>query len=269
VRALDSLPPTLSLTTEGGIAHVKICRAHKRNALDDSTVLGLEALFSNPPETVRVAVLSAEGDHFSAGLDLSSLAETSTFGGVAHSSMWHRAFERITHGHIPVISVLKGAVIGGGLELASATHLRVAERSAFYCLPEAQRGLFVGGGGSVRITRLIGVANMTDLMLTGRVIDAETGGRIGLSQYVVDNGEGLTKALELAEGIASNSDASNFAIINVLPRIAEMAPTEGYLVESLMAAIAQGGTEAKALLASFLDGRAPRISATGGGRQHG
>ena len=86
--------------------------------------------------------------------------------------MWHRAFERMERGRLPVVAVLKGAVIGGGLELASATHIRVAEPSAFYALPEGQHGLFVGGGGSVRVPRLIGAHRMADMMLTGRVLDA-------------------------------------------------------------------------------------------------
>jgi hypothetical protein len=72
--------------------------------------------------------------------------------------MWHAAFERIAYGRVPVVVVLHGAVVGGGLELASACHIRVAEPSAFYALPEGSRGLFVGGGGSARISRLIGVA---------------------------------------------------------------------------------------------------------------
>lgn len=254
------LPPTLSCMIAGDVAQVQLRRAAKRNALDDAMVLGLESIFRDIARKAKVAIISAEGDHFSAGLDVTTLSETSTFEGIAHSAMWHRAFERISHGSIPVISVLKGAVIGGGLELASATHIRVAERSAFYSLPEGQRGLFVGGGGSVRISRLIGVANMTDLMLTGRVLDAEDGARLGLSQYVVEDGEGMKKAHKLAETIAKNSAASNFAVVDVLPRIAEMSPSEGYVVESLMAAITQGSPEAKDRLQSFLDGRAAKVS---------
>ena len=91
---------------------------------------------------------------------------------------------------MPVIAVLHGAVVGGGLELAVAAHIRVAEASAFYGLPEGQRGIFVGGGGSARIPRLIGTARMADMMLTGRVYDAEEGFAIGLSQYLVDDGAG-------------------------------------------------------------------------------
>ena len=120
-------------------------------------------------------VLDAEGDHFSAGLDLSELTERDTLEGLEHSMMWHRVFGRLEQGNVPVVSVLKGAVIGGGLELASAAHIRVAEPSAFYALPEGQHGLFVGGGASVRVPRLIGVHRMADMMLTGRVLDADGG----------------------------------------------------------------------------------------------
>ncbi len=144
-------------------------------------------------------VLSGEGQHFCAGLDLSEVAERSVAEGILHSRMWHAAFELVQFGRVPVVSVLHGAVVGGGLELASATHIRVAERSTFYGLPEGQRGLFVGGGGSARVPRLVGVARMTDMMLTGRVLDAAEGHAVGLSQYLVDDGAGLAKAFELGE----------------------------------------------------------------------
>ena len=116
---------------------------------------------------------------------------------------------------------MKGAVIGGGLELAAAAHVRVAERSAYYALPEASRGIFVGGGGSVRLPRLIGVARVMDMILTGRTYAAEEGQTIGLSTYLVDDGKGLATALELAQRIATNAPLTNFAAVHMLPRIAE------------------------------------------------
>jgi enoyl-CoA hydratase/carnithine racemase len=151
-------------------------------------------------------------------------------------------------------------VVGGGLELASAAHIRVAERSSFYGLPEGQRGLFVGGGGSARIPRLIGVARMSDMMLTGRVHDAEEGQRIGLSQYLVDDGQGLATAFELARKIASNAPLSNFAVMHALPRIAEQGQAAGLFTESLMAAIAQADDAAKQRMRDFLDGKAGKVA---------
>ena len=177
---------------------------------------------------------------------------------VDHSRAWHRCFEKIEFGPVPVVAVLKGAVIGGGLELAAAAHIRVSEPSAYYALPEGQRGIFVGGGGSVRLPRLIGVARMADMMLTGRVYRAEEGAQIGLAQYLVGEGEGFAKALALAETIAGNAPLTNFAVIQALPRIADSDPRVGYLMESLMAAAAQSDGEAKARVRAFLDKRAAK-----------
>jgi len=254
------LPPTLKAERHGAIAVLTLARAKKRNALDDPTVQGIETFFSTLPEDIRSAVIRGEGDHFSAGLDLTELTERDTFAGVEHSRSWHRAFERIEFGAVPVVAVLHGAVVGGGLELAAAAHIRVADRTAFYALPEASRGIYVGGGGSVRLPPLIGAARVMDMMLTGRTLSAEEGQAIGLTQYLVDEGEGLAKGMELAHRIAGNAPFTNFAVMHLLPRIAKSDPSAGYVTEALAAAIAQGDEEAKARLKAFLEKRAPKVA---------
>jgi len=253
------LPPTLKVERHGAVAVLKLNRAKKRNALDDPTVQGIETFFSSLPEDIRAIVLAGEGDHFSAGLDLAELTERNTFAGVAHSRSWHRAFERIEFGSVPVVAVLHGAVVGGGLELAAATHIRVAERSTYYGLPEGQRGIFLGGGGSVRIARLIGVARVMDMMLTGRTLSAEEGHGAGATQYLVDDGKGLETAMALAVKAASNTATTNFAVLHALPRIFESDPASGLLTESLMAAIAEMSGEAKERLKDFLEKRAAKV----------
>ena len=160
---------------------------------------------------------------------------------------------------MPVIAALHGAVVGGGLELASACHIRVADASTFYALPEGTRGIFVGGGGAVRIPRLIGAARMADMMFTGRVYNAEDGERIGLSQYVVPAGDAFKKAFELAQAIAKNAPLTNYALMHVLPRIAEQPADQGYVSEAMMAAIAQSAPEAKERVRAFLDGKAAKV----------
>ena len=204
------MPPTLKVERHGAVAVLTLARAKKRNALDDPTVQGIETFFSSLPDDVRAVVLCGDGDHFSAGLDLAELAERNTLAGVEHSRFWHRAFECIEFGAVPVVAVLHGAVVGGGLELAAAAHVRVAERSAFYALPEPSRGIYVGGGGSVRLPPLIGAARVMDMMLTGRTLSAEEGQAIGLTQYLVDEGQGLAKGLELAHRIAGNAPFTQF-----------------------------------------------------------
>lgn len=252
-------PPTLKLERRDRILLVGLDRAKKRNALNDATIEALERTFTEIPDDVGAVVIHGIGENFSAGLDLSELSERDAVAGVLHSRFWHRVFDRIQYARVPVISALKGAVIGGGLELAAATHIRVAERSAYYALPEGQRGIFVGGGGAVRLPRLIGVARMTDMMLTGRSYSAEEGLAIGLSQYLVEAGEALPKAMELAERVAGNAAMTNFAVIHALPRIAEADPATGYLTEALTAAIAQGAPEAKQRIRDFLTRKASKV----------
>ena len=260
VQLPPDLPATVRAETDGAVLVLTLARPEKRNALSDETVLGLERVFAGLDPECGAVVIRAEGAHFCAGLDLAEMTGRDTFAGVVHSRLWHRTFERIEGGPVPVVAALKGAVIGGGLELAAACHIRVAEESTFYALPEGQRGLFVGGGGSVRLPRLIGVARMSDLMLTGRRLDAQEGAAAGLSQYVVPDGAGDEKARELARRIAGNAPQSNFAVLQALPRIAEANPREGYLMEALMAAVAQGTDDAKARMNEFLEGRARKVT---------
>ena len=184
-----NLPASLHAELRGDIAVLRLSRPRKRNALDDETVAGLEIFFQELPSVVKVVVLHGEGDHFSAGLDLNELTERDFVEAVEHSRGWHRIFEQIEFGKVPVVSVMHGAVVGGGLELACSTHVRVAEQSVYYGLPEGTRGIFVGGGGSVRIPRVIGISRMMEMMLTGERINAERAVQIGLISATVANGQ--------------------------------------------------------------------------------
>jgi (methylthio)acryloyl-CoA hydratase len=241
------------------VAVVRLTRPTKRNALNDKLIASLRHIFENLPATAKAAVIAGDGDHFCAGLDLSDLQERDAGQGMHHSRSWHYALERVQYGPVPVVAALHGAVVGGGLELASACHIRVADESTFYALPEGTRGIFVGGGGSVRIPRLIGVARMTDMMLTGRVYNAAEGERVGLAQYLEPKGTSFAKAMELAKRIGSNAPLTNYALINVLPRIAEQPADQGFITESMISAIAQSAPEAKQRVRDFLEGRAAKV----------
>jgi enoyl-CoA hydratase/carnithine racemase len=204
-------------------------------------------------------VISARGDHFSAGLDLSTLTKTTPVESMKRSQIWYRAFEPIQFGNVPVVAALHGAVIGGGLELAAAAHIRVADATAYYALPEAQRGIFVGGGGSVRISRIIGAHRMMDLMLTGRIYTAEEGQHVGLSQYLVAAGDAERKAIALAKQVALVPPLSVYGILQAIPRNAEADPAAGFMLESLMASMAASDPAAQERIADFLAGRAAKV----------
>lgn len=251
----------LRTSVTGTVLVLTLDRQHKRNAIDDATLTDIErALTDLDPAAVHAAVIEAAGPHFSAGLDLNEVTEHDAFTGVAHSRRWHRALDAVEFGQVPVVAALKGAVVGGGLELAAACHIRVADRTAFYALPEGQRGIFVGGGGSVRLPRLMGTARMADLMLTGRRLDAAEGMAAGLTQYLVATGDAERTALELARRIAANAPQTNFAIVQALPRIAAADPQQGYLLEALTAAVTQSTPDAKRRMRDFLAGNAPKVT---------
>jgi (methylthio)acryloyl-CoA hydratase len=250
----------LDLELDAGVALIRLCRPDKRNALNDALVLALRDLFQQLPQSARAAVISGEGEHFCAGLDLSELRERDAGEGLMHSRMWHAALQQVQYGPVPVVAALHGAVVGGGLELAACCQIRVADESAFYALPEGSRGIFVGGGGAVRIPRLIGVARMTDMMLTGRVYNAQEGERAGFAQYLVPAGQALAKAIEIARRVAENTPLTNYALIHALPRIAEQPADQGLLTEALMVGIAQSAPEAKDRVRAFLEGRAAKVA---------
>lgn len=251
----------LQIEIGDSIAVLRLNRPLKRNALSDGLILALRRAFESLPGDVRAVVLAANGAHFSAGLDLGELTERDPAQGLQHSRMWHAALDAVQYGNAPVVAALHGAVVGGGLELAAACHVRVADETSFYALPEGARGIFVGGGGSVRIPKLIGAARMTDMMLTGRVYNAAEGERAGFAQYLVPPGQALERALELAGRIARNAPLTNYAITHALPRIAEQAADHGYLTEALMTAVAQSAPEAKKRVRDFLEGRSPKVAA--------
>ena len=256
---VTQISPDVSLEVVGAVAVVRLTRPAKRNALNDGLILALRELFESFNPDIKAAVIAGDGEHFCAGLDLSELSERDAVQGMHHSRMWHKALDAVQFGSVPVVAALHGAVVGGGLELASACHIRVADESTFYALPEGSRGIFVGGGGSVRVPRLVGVARMTDMMLTGRVYNAQDGERAGFAQYLVPQGQALAKALELATRIAENAPATNFALTHVLPRIADQTADHGLMTEALMAAVAQSAPEAKTRVRAFLEGRAAKV----------
>jgi len=212
----------------------------------------LATTFTSFPPGIRAVVLSANGKHFCAGLDLSEHQMAAPFPSTLYARQGHEIFNRIQYCGRPIVSAMHGAVIGGGLELVCATHIRVADRTAFYELPEGRRGIFLGGGGTVRISRLIGADRLTEMMLTGRRLDAAEGQHIGLSHYLVEPGQALSKAIEIAENVAGNAPISNYMMLNAIPMIAQMPPEAGLFTESVAQALTLTSEDAVKGMNAFL-----------------
>ncbi|WP_299048373.1 crotonase/enoyl-CoA hydratase family protein [uncultured Tateyamaria sp.] len=251
--------PDLLVDVQDKIAVLTLNRANKRNAMSDGLLAEIDAFFRAPPDGVRVAVITGAGGHYCAGLDLSEHVARDAEGTLHHSRGWHAVMDRVQGSGLPVVSAMTGAVIGGGLELATSTHVRIAEPDCIFQLPEGRRGIFVGGGATVRVGRILGPDRMTEMMLTGRKYGAEEAVALGLAHYAVGTGEALPRAMEIAAQIAGNAPLSNYMMIQGIARIADMSRQDGLFVESMAAALAQTSPDAVEGLAAFLEKRAPRF----------
>ncbi len=248
----------VTLDISGTIARIALNRPAKRNAISDALLEALDAAVVEAQRAARAIIMQGHGPCFSAGLDLGEHKARTAEEVFHHSRGWHAVFRRIRTGRIPAIAAIHGACVGGGLELAAACHIRVADSTAFFALPEGTRGIFVGGGASVHVARLIGAGRMADMMLTGRALDAAAAERAGLVTYVTEAGAAPAKAGELAEKVATMAPLTVMGVLQALPRIQDMSEEDGLFVESMMAAMAQTGPEAQAGLAAFLEKRAAK-----------
>jgi len=246
---------------DDGVLVATLNRPAKRNALNEASIEDLITLFSTAPRTqTRAIVLAAEGDHFCAGLDLVEhhQADRSPADFMHICLRWHEAFNKMEYGGIPIIAALKGAVVGGGLELASSAHIRVADPSTYFALPEGQRGLFTGGGATIRVADLVGKARMVDMMLTGRVYKGQEAVNIGLTQYLVA-GSSFDKALELAHAAAQNLPLSNFAICSGISHMQNMSGLDAAYAEAVLAGLVNTQPDARARLEAFANKTAARV----------
>jgi len=246
---------------EDGVWVVTLNRPEKRNALDLVTVEEMVEFFSAAPRAgIKAVVLAGAGDHFCAGLDLIEHhdADRSPADFMHVCLRWHEAFNKMEYGGVPVIAALQGAVVGGGLELASAAHVRVMDQTTYFALPEGQRGLFTGGGATIRVSDLIGKARMIDMILMGRVYQGQEAVDLGLAQYIVE-GSSLDKAMELARRAAQNLPLTNFAICSAISHVQNMSALDAAYAESVVAGIVNTQPDARARLAAFADKSAARV----------
>lgn len=235
------------------IAFVTLNRPEKQNALSAALFKDLRTAFTDIPEQVQVVIISGSGQNFCAGLDLAEFKLCEPYEAMLYSREGHELFNKIQYCGRPVIAAMHGAVIGGGLEIASCAHIRVAESNVFYQLPEGRRGIFLGGGGTIRIARIMGVGRLTEMMLTGRRLDAEAGARIGLSHYVVEPGKAMETAIEIAKNVADNAKISNYMMLNALSMIEDMPAEAGLFTEAVVSALTLTSPDAQQGIDAFLN----------------
>lgn len=247
---------------EHGLHVVSLNRPAKRNALDEATIEELIRFFSGARRAgVTAVVLAGKGDHFCAGLDLVEhwKADRSPDDFMHVCLRWHEAFNKMEYGGVPIIAALQGAVVGGGLELASAAHVRVIDPGTYFALPEGQRGIFTGGGATIRVSDMIGKYRMIDMILTGRVYQGQEAVDLGLAQYITEEGESFTKAMELADKVAQNLPLTNFAICSAVSHMNNMSGMDAAYAEAFVGGVVNTQPAARERLEAFANKTAARV----------
>ncbi|MPY77087.1 MAG: enoyl-CoA hydratase/isomerase family protein [Actinophytocola sp.] len=218
----------------GGLAVVTLNRPGKFNAL--STALEqelLDALGTHDVATSRAVVFTGAGRAFSAGADVTEVAE---FGAQAIAAYYRgsgRVYEAVAALEQPTVSAIHGYCLGGGLELALTTDIRVADGTAVFGLPEVGLGIVPSSGGLTRLVRILGTARARELILLGSKVDAETAHRLGLLTEVVPEGQARQRALEVADTLAGKPALAVAVAKQAIDAVAESSNAAALLIERL------------------------------------
>src|SRR5678816_3379563 len=194
---------TLLVEKQDRVAVITINRPDKRNALNIKTREEGAALLDElrNDESIRVIVFTGAGDKaFIAGADIAEFAGRTSI--TQRDVMMSRSlFTAIDSFPKPVIAMINGYCLGGGCELAMACDIRIASETASFGQPEINLGIIPGGGGTQRLTRIVGEGKAMEMILTGEIIDANTAFLIGLVNHVVPAAQLEAKTMEIAKGI--------------------------------------------------------------------
>ncbi|MDC6383734.1 enoyl-CoA hydratase [Flagellimonas taeanensis] len=194
---------------EGNLAIITINRPKKLNALNRRTIEELHVAFKELDEDrdVKAIIITGSGEKaFVAGADISEFAHFSVKEGRQLSAMGQKnLFDLVENLSTPVIAAINGFALGGGLELAMASHFRVASSNARMGLPEVSLGVIPGYGGTQRLPQLIGKGRAMELIMTAGMIDADKAFAFGLVNHVVSQEELLPLCVKIAGRISKNS----------------------------------------------------------------
>lgn len=160
----------------------------------------------------------------------------------------------------PIIAVVNGDCMGGGCEMLQQTDIRIAEEQARFGVPEARRGLMAGAGSTMRLKRQIPYAVAMEMLITGRILDAEEALRWGLVTHVVAQGEGLARGHEIADRIAANAPLSVAASKASAVETGWLPESEALPIELGWAAKVTRSSDAKEGMKAFVEKRAPRFT---------
>ena len=254
--------PHALVEVRGHILIVTMNRPKVRNALSGPMMAIMAEAWDrvDADPAIRACILTGAGGAFCAGADLKAMTASHPGESFESGAFDPAVIEPLLKGRRlskPLIAAVEGAAIAGGTEILQATDIRVAGRSARFGISEARWGLFPLGGSAVRLVRQIPYTVAADLLLTGRHITADEALRIGLIGHVVEDGQALTTALEIAAQIAANGPLAVRAILRTIRESEGMAENDAFALESKLGMAVFASEDAREGPRAFTQKRAP------------
>jgi len=247
---------------DGPIGTLTIDRPDQLNALSTSVDDDLlDVLRTFEERSVRVAVLRTEGDKaFVAGADLKEIQAMSDKEFQTAKKKTRLTNDAIAESPVLVIAAVDGLAYGGGFELALAADLIVAEKGATFALPECKLGLLPSGGGTQRLTRIVGPNVVTELLITGDPIDADRAYQLGIANHVVEDGEAAAVAHDLAETVSERAPLAIEAAKSVVNEGLEASLHTALTLEQESAFTLYNTEDAHEGIEAFMEKREPQFS---------
>jgi enoyl-CoA hydratase/carnithine racemase len=249
----------VQVTRDGHVALLRLNRPEARNALSPEVMetLASELERLDPDPAVRCVVIAGSDEVFAAGADIKAMSERSFAEALRHpaASFWRRVAAIKT----PLIAAVSGYALGGGCELALACDMIVAAETAVFGQPEIRLGIIPGGGGTQRLTRVLGKQRAMELVLTGSRFDAETAHELGLVNKVTEKDRWLTEAMELAGTVAERPPIAVRLAKQAVLAAEETALSAGLESERRLYELAMATDDRVEGMQAFLEKREPKF----------
>ena len=246
---------------EGHVGFITLNRPDKLNALNEDVRQRIMAAVDEfaADDEIRVAVLHGNGEKaFVAGADVAEFASR-TADEQREVYERRRVYDAVAEFPKPIICAIHGYCLGGGNELALACDIRVADRTATFAQAEIRLGIIPGAGGTQRLARLVGPGQALRIGLSGDYFDAEEAYRIGMIEFLVDEGEHLARATEIAERMARWSPVALGLVKKSVQAAMELPLDEGLQLEKELFLQAFASEDAKEGLTAFVEKRKPEF----------
>jgi len=252
---------TFTLEIVGKVGIARMNRPDSLNCFNAKMFEELEGIAKaiEANHDLQCIVLTGEGKHFSAGIDISLLKEINSEWSLRNVNILHANLHRWENLHQPTIAAINGACIGGGLAYALCCDIRIAATNASFALPEVGFGLSPDMGDSQRLPRIVGASQAKKLILTGERFDAQEAGRLGVVDEVVEPERLMERAMELAEKIAAQPPMAVRFAKKAINLSMESSLAAGMLFEQVQSMYSLGSEDKTEAADAFLEKRKPQF----------